>query len=194
MIYDGGSHCAVGFIFCHHPYRQIKVAPEDRLYQLILWRENPSQPIEIYQLNTVTYGTSAAPYLATRCLTKLAEDSISSNPTASAALMKETYVDDIMTGAYSLETAKCLLTEVQKLLSTAKFELRKYCSNNSSILNTIPDAHKQPYLQIGSKEVVKTLGLIWQPSEDAFVYHFNIEPISIITKRTVLSNLENFLT
>ena len=48
-------------------YRQILVRPEDRKYQLILWR-NSNGEIETYQLNTVTFGLSAAPYLALRCL------------------------------------------------------------------------------------------------------------------------------
>lgn len=51
-------------------YRQIKVDQQDRRYQMILWRQQTSEPIGIYELNTVTYGTSAAPYMATRCLNK----------------------------------------------------------------------------------------------------------------------------
>lgn len=44
-------------------YRQI-----ERHLQLILWRDKSTQPIKIFQLNTVTYGTASAPFLSTRCL------------------------------------------------------------------------------------------------------------------------------
>ncbi|XP_076383133.1 uncharacterized protein LOC143260696 [Megalopta genalis] len=54
-------------------YRQFLVRPEDRKYQQILWRDDDGE-IKTYQLNTVTFGLSAAPYLAIRCLTQLAED------------------------------------------------------------------------------------------------------------------------
>ncbi|XP_022907542.1 uncharacterized protein [Onthophagus taurus] len=37
-------------------YRQIRVHPDDCSCQRILWREDPSNPIQIYQLSTVTYG------------------------------------------------------------------------------------------------------------------------------------------
>ena len=49
-------------------YRQILIAPEQRAFQRILWREDPSHPLEAFELNTVTYGTAAASYLATRIL------------------------------------------------------------------------------------------------------------------------------
>ena len=54
-------------------YRQILIRPEDRKYQLILWR-NFKGEFDTYQLNTVTFGLSAAPYLALRCLKQLADD------------------------------------------------------------------------------------------------------------------------
>lgn len=49
-------------------YRQIQVHHENTSLQSILWRSSPHQEIKIYELNTVTYGTAAAPYLATRTL------------------------------------------------------------------------------------------------------------------------------
>lgn len=49
-------------------YRQILVDPRDRDYQRILWRESSELKIEEFQLNTVTYGTRSAPYLALRVL------------------------------------------------------------------------------------------------------------------------------
>ena len=49
-------------------YRQILIAPEQRLFQRIIWREHPSLPLETFELNTVTYGMAAALYLVTRIL------------------------------------------------------------------------------------------------------------------------------
>ena len=44
-------------------YRQILVLEEDRPLQLILWRDKPENPERTFSLNTVTYGTSQAPFL-----------------------------------------------------------------------------------------------------------------------------------
>lgn len=45
-------------------YRNIFVRNDHQKYQKIWWRENVTDPLKIYQLKTVTYGTSAAPHLA----------------------------------------------------------------------------------------------------------------------------------
>lgn len=53
-------------------YRQIVTHPEDRHYQQILWGTSDSP--RSYQLTTVTYGLTCAPYLALRVLQQLATD------------------------------------------------------------------------------------------------------------------------
>ena len=55
-------------------YRQIWVSENDRFYQKILWRSSPNDPIKTHSLNTVTFGTACAPFLAVRTLHKLADD------------------------------------------------------------------------------------------------------------------------
>lgn len=79
-------------------YRQILVRPEDRKYQQILWL-NSNGEVETYQLNTVTFGLSAAPYLALRCLKQLEDDEGYRFPRASSVLQRDFYVDDALTGA-----------------------------------------------------------------------------------------------
>jgi len=54
-------------------YRQIMIHPSQTRYQRILWRRAPSDEVKTYELMTVTYGTSSASFLATRCLKHLAE-------------------------------------------------------------------------------------------------------------------------
>jgi len=66
-------------------YRQITVHPQVRNLQRILWRYSTEDNIQEYQLNTVTNGTASAPYLATRCLKKLADDIRMSSSTISSS-------------------------------------------------------------------------------------------------------------
>ncbi|UYV76795.1 PARVA [Cordylochernes scorpioides] len=58
-------------------YRQILVHPEDTLYQRIIWRDESGQGLKEYELKTLTYGTSCAPFLAIRTTeqTKMVETS-----------------------------------------------------------------------------------------------------------------------
>ena len=62
----------------------------------------PSEPIKIYSLNRVTFGTACVPFLAIRTLHKLADDEHEAHPIASAILKRDFYVDDL-TGAHTLQ-------------------------------------------------------------------------------------------
>ena len=84
-------------------YRQVLIAPEDRRYQYILWRDSPSDEIETYELNTVTYGTASAPYLAVRSLNYLADIYSSEFPIGAQVIKNSFYVDDLLCGGNSIE-------------------------------------------------------------------------------------------
>lgn len=55
-------------------YRQIIVDPAFTPLQRIFWRKSPQDRLRVLELTTVTYGTAAAPFLATRALLQLARD------------------------------------------------------------------------------------------------------------------------
>ncbi|KAJ8979847.1 hypothetical protein NQ317_007612 [Molorchus minor] len=104
-------------------YRQILIRPEERKYQRILWRFSPSDPVQIYQLNTVTYGISSSPYLAIRTLLQLAKTEELNFPVASEVISSDIYIDDIVTGHNSLENAKTLRDEIVTIMGRAQLEL-----------------------------------------------------------------------
>ena len=68
--------------------------------EIFIWRTHPK-----YKLTTVTYGTSSAPYLATRCLKKLADDNKCQYPRAAQVLSNDFYVDDLLSGTSTTEDA-----------------------------------------------------------------------------------------
>ncbi|GFX89183.1 DUF1758 domain-containing protein [Trichonephila clavipes] len=55
-------------------FRQILINPGHRNLQMILWKDSVDGPVQTYKLNTVTYGTTGAPYLATRTIQQLARN------------------------------------------------------------------------------------------------------------------------
>ncbi|XP_073820557.1 uncharacterized protein [Musca autumnalis] len=104
-------------------YRQVLISPEDRQFQLIIWRKDVTQPITYYQLNTVTYGTRAAPYLATKCLQRLAKENAIRYPLASQFLQENFYVDDGLGGADSLVMAVNLQQQLIQVMKDSGFNL-----------------------------------------------------------------------
>ncbi|XP_058449169.1 uncharacterized protein LOC131429138 [Malaya genurostris] len=70
-------------------YRQVVVHSSDQPLQQIIWRNSPQEPLRTFQLTTVTYGTSCAPYLATKCLQELAKLGRDTHPRAAEAVHVE---------------------------------------------------------------------------------------------------------
>jgi len=172
-------------------YRQIQMDKSDWDYQRIVWRSNPQDEIQHYWLTTVTYGTTSAPYLATKCLQQLAEDEAEKYSAASTIVQRDFYVDDLMSGAQTVHEGKMIQSETMKLLRAGGFDLRKWSSNCEEMLNSIPADYieSKTALQIDTDESIKTLGLSWHPKSDYFSFTVTISPEQDFTKRMVLSEI-----
>ncbi|XP_077282088.1 uncharacterized protein LOC143908338 [Temnothorax americanus] len=160
-------------------------------YQRIVWRFSENDPILDYLMLTVTFGLTCSPFLAIACLLKLATEGKVSYPLAAAALEESVYVDDVVASAESEGEARELQRQLQALLKTAGFELRKWASSHPSVLADLdPELCSQSLLSFESSEdqFLKVLGLRWYPQTDNF--GFQVHPLDRdCTKRTILSEL-----
>lgn len=168
-------------------YRQILIAPEDRPYQCIVWRRNVHEPIKYFELQTVTYGTSSAPFLATRSIVEIANRHASSHPVAASVIKNDMYVDDLMSGADTLQETLKLKTEVNHILSKSGFQLRKWVSNSSQIVPNTESSTPKEISEHLESENVKILGLNWNPTDDCFSFKVRLDSEFIPTKRKLLS-------
>lgn len=73
-------------------YRQVLVHPKDSPLQRFLWREEPSAPLKVCELRTVTYGTASASYLTIKALRDLAETEADEFPIGSKIIMRDFHV------------------------------------------------------------------------------------------------------
>lgn len=174
-------------------FRQIVMNHKHRKLQLIVHRFNPSDPVKIYQMNTVTYGTASAAYTSTRVLKHLAETEAINFPLASAALLNDCYMDDIQTGCDDYEQALELRSQLSALLKKGAFNLRKWSSNCPDLLSGVPEHDREPAhsYKFDKSDIIKTLGLQWDRTTDKLMYNFAFNDIQSkpLTKRIVLSEL-----
>ncbi|GFW55249.1 DUF1758 domain-containing protein [Trichonephila clavipes] len=140
-------------------YRQILIDQEDQNFQRIVWRESKDSPIREYKLCTVTYGTSSAPYLATRCLFQIGLDLERDDPAVSSLIKESFYIDDLMAGAPL-----------------------KVLSHTSS--NWVEDSSN---LEIHPDECSRALGLTWNSMNDIFIFNLKVNFPDNITKCSFLS-------
>lgn len=176
-------------------YRQVQVYKTDSDFQRILWRnlDEPNSDLQTYRLLTVTFGTSSAPYLAVRTLQQLAHDDGVKYPLVSERVLRDFYVDDLMTGCNSVEEGKAIFREMNALLKGGGFQLQRWSSNSEELLEDFRTGSGEQgtgNLEIKTDPVVKILGLTWNRQFDAFVYSVNLPPLNHpVTKRKVISDI-----
>ncbi|XP_060665442.1 uncharacterized protein LOC132797707 [Drosophila nasuta] len=161
------------------------MSPKDRMFQLIVWRENPSEKLQIYQLNTVTYGTATAPFLAIRSLHELGVRHKETHPLGAKVVCNDFCVDDMLTGADDADTLKEICVQVSDILSSGGLQLAKWYSNHPTLIN---GNETDKVLSFNDTDSTKTLGMRWTPKSDIFRYHLDSSFTDLSpTKRTVLS-------
>ncbi|XP_065084476.1 uncharacterized protein LOC135706751 [Ochlerotatus camptorhynchus] len=146
-------------------FRQIWTNLIDTPLQCVLWLGTDGSVVA-YELLTVTYGTKSAPYLATRTLKQLAND---------------------------VESAVELRRQIDAMMNSGGFKLRKWASNCPTVLEDIPKENlalpDSNGIDLDQDAEVKTLGLTWLPNVDCFKFSFTIPSLTddqILTKRQVL--------
>ncbi|KAL0871503.1 hypothetical protein ABMA27_005221 [Loxostege sticticalis] len=197
-------------MFCN-----ILVSPEQRHLQSIFWRTHINNPIETYTLNTLSFGLKSAPHIATRCLLQLSHEitqakhlhssgmksSSSAVATRAAeAIASSFYLDDLLYGGDDKQQVTDTILEVQRVLKSAQFHLRKWKSNSKEIegiVSHITNAptHTPTHLtntRFREDDTCKVLGLEWSSTADVLLYCTKLQLIpSLITKRAILSRLSS---
>lgn len=175
-------------------YRQIH--EDDQPLQAILWRFNQREPIHQYQLTTVTYGTTAAPYLAIRTLQQLAKGKEKEYPNASKVALNHFYVDDVVTGAQTIDEAIKLQQELTAMLDKGGFKLHKWSTNELQMQQPIPVELRDPSVpQFKDEEIKKTLGILWIPHQDVFIFKIKRATTALQVKEaTIFACTESMIT
>ncbi|XP_055604816.1 uncharacterized protein LOC129753047 [Uranotaenia lowii] len=171
-------------------YRQVKLHPNDCVFQRILWRTDPQDPIRTYELQTVTYGFASAPFLATRALQQVAEEESDKYPVAAAIFKSDFYMDDCLTGANDIRSAIEFRRQATDLANSAGFPLKKWASNESAVLEGIPleDLAVSPVHSLQDEQSVSTLGLVWETKTDVLRFRVQLPlPAAVLTKRKIMS-------
>ena len=144
-------------------FRGILLHAEEEDYHRFL-KCSPTGQIEDWRMLRLTFGVASSPYLATQVLHQAAADLKDKYPLASNVILESFYVDDCLAGADTLDDAQILQQQLYFLLQEVGLTLRKWRSNSTQLLDTIPEElrEKSPDVVIstGPTDYGKTLGLL----------------------------------
>ncbi|XP_063544854.1 uncharacterized protein LOC134753023 [Cydia strobilella] len=171
-------------------FLQVALQEDDRDVTGFLWlkdttKEATEDNLLYLRFCRVPFGVVASPFLLTATIRHYISQS-------NKALLKQVadkcYVDNLVTGADSLQEAKQIYEQTRTVFEQLSMNMRDWISNNQSLMDKIPEHHRS--VKHGQ---VKVLGLMWNVEEDTLKLnltedHFSTDP-PIDTKRKVLRAL-----
>lgn len=101
-------------------------------------------------------------------------------------------MDDLLSGTNNVRDALQLHAELTALLERSGMNLRKWASNNDTVLQSIsaaPNNDDAMVLTWDKTDQLKTLGLQWNPKTDTIQYHVALKECRRVSKRTILSQI-----
>ena len=177
-------------------YHMVAIPSVDQHVHRFLWRnfETEREP-DPYVKTILTFGDRPAPAMAITGMHKTAKLNQDAKTKAAKANFNNTYVDDICDSAVDPNEAKMLIADVDEVLATGGFQVKKWTSNVT--LNS-KECSEEIVLG-GETHTEKVLGTVWLPKEDKFSFKIRIESASMkdnatmgpmkLTKRQILSKL-----
>ena len=106
-------------------YRQVELDKAHRDFHRILWRFTADGPVETLRMTRFTYGVASSSYHSIRSLRECANLSEVSTE-VQRAILRDFHVDDILTGANSIDEARILQKQLVETLKRGRFDLRKW--------------------------------------------------------------------
>ncbi|XP_011701161.1 PREDICTED: vacuolar protein sorting-associated protein 13-like protein [Wasmannia auropunctata] len=129
------------------------------------------------------------PYKTIRVIQRLAEDERHAYPRAADIIKSHLYVDDLLTGANTIDEARLIRDEVTELLSRGGFTIRQWASNDERIINDLESNALHASFKLNA-DLLKTLGITWSTQDDEICYTTNsIKSSDQVTKRNILSEI-----
>eukprot|EP00117_Sycon_ciliatum_P034581 scpid8721/ scgid26367/ len=159
-------------------FMQVGLKEEDRRFTRFLWRASPDDDMQVYEFNRLVFGLRASPYLAGKALLQTAQDfatdSMRSNDLVQV-VEESFYVDDLLDSFQSASVAIDAQQQLTQLLQSGGFKLRKWLSNSTEVIESVPEADRAPQvsLDVNSNQHCtlpssKTLGVMWLADKDVF--------------------------
>ncbi|XP_070380720.1 uncharacterized protein [Dermacentor albipictus] len=125
-------------------FLQISVQPADRAALRFLWyahlptKEDPEPPIEVWRMTRVPFGVTSSPFL----LAATVRHHLSTTgdyPQIRKTIGESLYVDDLITGANTVEEATDFYRGALDVMNRASMTLRKWNSNSKKLQQLFND-------------------------------------------------------
>ena len=165
-------------------FLHVHLNEEDRDFTRFLWLRNPSDPeseLITFRFRVVLFGAVCSPFILNATLLYHISQYTSAT---SKDMLENLYVDNIITGCESEETAITYYQTARAIMKDANFNLRSWASNSHRLVEQMHNDKTA-----AEPGPINVLGLQWDTTNDTMSLTLKI-PIptrhTLVTKREVL--------
>ena len=174
-------------------FLQVRIKEEERDALRFFWKFKGHSEIETLRFTRALFGLTSSPFLLGGVIQQHLRAWEEREPELVAQIRKSLYVDDLITGAPTIQQTQQQKEKAITIFSDAQFTLHKWKSNAVELARPAEqhDNEEQSFAkqQLGTKtSETKLLGLPWDPAADTLSVCFPQQQVET-TKRGVLSNL-----
>ncbi|XP_058445267.1 uncharacterized protein LOC131426502 [Malaya genurostris] len=179
-------------------FHQVMINRNDQQCQRFLWRNGEqNRSPDVYAMKVMTFGANCSPSCAQYVKNHNALRFQKLFPRAAEAIVKEHYVDDMLSSEESEEDAVQLVKDVCHVHAEAGFEIRNWLSNSKQVLREVEAIPGEKSLNLSNEMgTEKVLGMWWCTNTDTFTFKVSpristelLQGNVIPSKRQVLSIL-----
>ena len=181
-------------------FLMIKIHPDQRDLLRVIWDDLLDGSQSVYRYTVLPFGLRCSPYLAIATIHHHVRKYAETYPEIVKELLENTYVDDLLSGAKTIEEAIASYETEVKIMKAAGMELRKWSSNHPKLTqrfiedNVCSTEGEKDFTLDEDKDPTtakSVLGIRWNSSEDYFTFHEKgiLEKANSVrpTKRNILS-------
>ena len=162
-------------------YQSVKIKPDDARFHRFIFRENPSHPMQVFELTTVTFGDKPSPTAAIITMRHVVQEHASQDEELKEVVTKQFYMDDLNESVPDVKQALELKSKLTKILEKGKFNLRKWQSNMQDVCDESEDA-----------KAATVLGTMWNLEKDTLNVK-EVKPFKgLPTKRNILKQTASY--
>ncbi len=175
-------------------FLQVRIRKSHRDVVRFHWlKDIKSDEVQTFRFTRALFGLTSSPFLLGGVIQQHLEIWHQQSPAAVDDISKSLYVDDLVSGATTIEKAATLKSGATEIFQDVTFELHKWQSNAKELdtpSSPKPDDETYAKQQLGApaEEKSKLLGLDWNKEDDTISITFPAEKAEM-TKRGILSKV-----
>lgn len=141
-------------------YHSVHTTEKEKHLRRVLYRENPTDEFSTYGITRAMFGDKPAAAITAEAIKQTARIYQHIDEEASQKIQEDTYVDDTVTGADTMEEVERLKVKIAEILAKGGFKVKGFVASGEVV--------KEIIALLGNGEIGRVLGVAWDPTLDEF--------------------------